>query len=193
MLKALDLFCCAGGAAMGLHRAGFEVVGVDIEPQPRYPFTFHQADALTFPLEGFDFIWASPPCQGYTALKVMKNARKHPLLIEQVRERLDKRGLPYVIENVHGAPLLAGKTIMLCGTMFNLRSADDAGELRRHRYFEANFSIGLVPPLQPHQTHYVRRLRAEGQKYSRRKTALCKGQSHQREAKRRGVAEAERL
>jgi len=128
---------------MGLHRAGFEVVGVDIRPQPNYPFEFHQADALTYPLDGFDFIWASPPCQAHTALKVMKNARKHEDLIPQTRAKLEASGLPYVMENVFGAPLLPDRTFMLCGTMFGLASGD--GDLRRHRYFETNMAIPLTP------------------------------------------------
>lgn len=140
-LRALDLFCCAGGASMGLHRAGFEVVGVDIKPQPRYPFKFHQADALKYPLDGFDFIWASPPCQAHTSLNKMHNAKQHADLIPETREKLKASGLPYVIENVVGAPLR--DTFTLCGTMFGL-GTDDA-ELRRHRLFEANFDIGLIP------------------------------------------------
>lgn len=76
-LRALDLFCCAGGAGMGLHRAGFAVTGVDIEPQPNYPFRFIQDNALSIALDGYDFIWASPPCQAYTnAQRIQK--REHP-------------------------------------------------------------------------------------------------------------------
>ena len=111
--RLLDLFCGAGGAAVGYHRAGFDVVGVDIEPQPRYPFEFHQADAMTFPLDGFDVIHASPPCQAYTDLRRARAAST--ALIEPVRER-SRFGVPYVIENVEGAPLL--DPIVLCGTMF---------------------------------------------------------------------------
>src|SRR5512135_844069 len=105
---------------MGLHRAlpDAEIVGVDIKPQPRYPFTFVQADAMTFPLEGYDFIWASPPCQAHTALRKMWNSKPHADLIPQTRERLVAAGIPYVIENVPGAPL--SNPIRLCGTAFGL-------------------------------------------------------------------------
>ena len=103
--RALDLFCCAGGAGMGLHQAGFEVVGVDISPQPRYPFEFHQADALTYPLDGFDFVWASPPCQKFCRLNTREDLSHYPDLIEPVRARLLASGLPFVIENVPEAPV----------------------------------------------------------------------------------------
>jgi len=140
-LRALDLFCCAGGAGMGLHRAGFEVVGVDIKAQPRYPLEFRQGDALAFPMDGFDFIWASPPCQAHTAMKTMHNAKPHLDLIPETRAKLIASGIPYVIENVVGAPLIDPFT--LCGTMFGL-GVDDA-DLQRHRIFETSFDIGLLP------------------------------------------------
>jgi len=135
--RVLDLFCGAGGAAMGLHQAWLEaeIVGVDIRPQPRYPFTFVQADAMNYPLDGFDFIWASPPCQAYCALKTMTNRRSHPELIGPIRELLNQSGIPWCIENVFGAPLL--NPIMLCGSHFKLESNDF--QLRRHRYFETSF------------------------------------------------------
>ena len=132
--RLLDLFCGAGGCAVGYHRAGFDVVGVDLHTQPRYPFEFHQADALTFDLAGFDAIHASPPCQAHTALRTMPNARRHDSLIEPVRALLAASGLPYVIENVVGAPM--AKQLLLCGTMFGLGSGD--AELRRHRLFESS-------------------------------------------------------
>src|SRR5690554_6690457 len=129
--RALDLFCCQGGASAGLHMAGFDVVGVDIEEQSHYRFDFHKADALTFPLGGFDFIWASPPCQAHSrAQKIRQN--DHPDLIEPIRERLQKSGKPFCIENVVGAPLI--DPIMLCGSMFGLQTY-------RHRLFECSFPI----------------------------------------------------
>lgn len=127
---------------MGYHRAGFEVVGVDINPQPHYPFEFHQDDALTYPLDGFDVIHASPPCQGYSSCRTMHTCRhkEFPLLIDAVRQRLDAHGYPYVIENVIGAPLQS--PIMLCGLSFGLK-------LFRHRIFESN--LFLLEP--SHMTH----------------------------------------
>jgi DNA (cytosine-5)-methyltransferase 1 len=105
--RILDLFCGAGGAAMGLHRAfpEAEIVGVDIKPQPHYPFKFVLDDAMTYPLEGFDFIWASPPCQAYSRLKNAWNARQHEKLIPATRERLMGADAFWVIENVVGAEL----------------------------------------------------------------------------------------
>ena len=125
----LDLFCGAGGAAMGYHRAGFEVVGVDIKPQKHYPFEFHQADALVYPLEGFDAIHASPPCQHYSlATRAHPGLRdKYPDLVAVIRGKLGGTNKPFVIENVPQAPLL--NPLMLCGTMFGLR-------VKRHRLFE---------------------------------------------------------
>ncbi len=139
--RLLDLFCCAGGAGIGYSRAGFEVIGLDIAPQPRYPLPFIRADALDLDqkfLADFDVIHASPPCQSYSDLaKRNRNAHEWPRLIEPVREMLVRSGLPYVIENVDGAPLRS--PVMLCGTMFKgLR-------VIRHRLFEANFPI-LTPP-----------------------------------------------
>jgi DNA (cytosine-5)-methyltransferase 1 len=136
-LRALDLFCCAGGVGKGLQQAGFDVVGVDIELQWHYPGEFHRGDAMTFPLDGFDFIWASPPCQGYSDLKNMPDAKEHPKLIEAVRERLQASGKPYAIENVEGAPLL--NPITLCGSQFRLEV--DGFQLRRHRLIETNFFV----------------------------------------------------
>jgi len=123
---------------MGLHRAGFEVVGVDIKARPNYPLEFHQADALTFPLEGFDFIWASPPCQGYTAMRHAPGAKGAPLLIDVVRDRMPA-GVPWVIENVEEAAWAMRDPITLCGSMFGLGA--QGCRLQRHRLFEASFHI----------------------------------------------------
>lgn len=133
-MRALDLFCCEGGASMGLHRAGFEVVGVDIDKQPRYPFDFFQADAMTYPLDGFDFIWASPPCQGYSGLTPRHAKERHEKLIPELRERLKSNGKPYCIENVAGAKKELVNPMMLCGSMFGLRT-------QRHRFFETSFQM----------------------------------------------------
>lgn len=134
--RLLDLFCGAGGAAMGYHRAGFEVVGVDIKPQKNYPFEFYQADAMTFPLDGFDVIHASPPCQAY--IQRNKNLEtKHPKLIDPTRARLLLNGKPYVIENV--LPEVLWSPWMLCGTMFGL-------PLIRHRFFEVNPTPLVLTP-----------------------------------------------
>jgi DNA (cytosine-5)-methyltransferase 1 len=136
--RLLDLFCGAGGAAMGYHRAGFDVVGVDIDPQPRYPFEFHQADALDWPLDGYDAIHASPPCQAFTAYRRRGGGvgDSYPNLIEATRRRLVESRLPYVIENVPGSPLR--NHVQLCGTSFGL-------DVRRHRWFESNVAM-LAPP-----------------------------------------------
>jgi DNA (cytosine-5)-methyltransferase 1 len=128
----LDLFCGAGGCSVGYHRAGFDVVGVDIEPHPDYPYKFHRADAMTFPLDGFDAIHASPPCQAHSALKARHKDKEHPDLVAPTRERLVASGLPYVIENVVGAPLI--NPVMLCGSAFGLG-------VRRHRLFECSFPL----------------------------------------------------
>lgn len=123
---------------MGYHLAGFDVVGVDIEPQPDYPYEFHQADALTVSLDGFDAIHASPPCQSFTAYRRKGHGvgDGYPDLIEPIRTRLERSGLPWVIENVAGAPLR--NAVMLCGSSFGL-------DVRRHRYFESNVPLTAPP------------------------------------------------
>jgi DNA (cytosine-5)-methyltransferase 1 len=142
--RILDLFCGAGGSARGLQQAGFCVLGIDIKPQPHYAgCRFVQADALTYPLEGYDAYWASPPCQGYSRLRHLPwlKDRKYPMLIEPIRERLQATGKPWIIENVEDAPLVG---LTLCGLMFGL-------PLYRHRKFESN--VFMFQP--PHQKHPV--------------------------------------
>lgn len=132
--RLLDLFCGAGGAAMGYHRAGFEVVGVDIKKQPRYPFEFHQADALEFLAHtqaGFAAIHASPPCQGYSVTRFFTDRTEYADLLPPTRELLTAQSLPWVIENVPGAPMRAD--FKLCGCMFDLP------KLRRERWFETSW------------------------------------------------------
>lgn len=134
---------------MGLWRAGYDVVGVDINPQPHYPFMFLQADALEVQFRGFDFIWASPPCQAHTLAQRIRN-NEHPDIIAPIRARLRASGKPYCIENVVGAPLLS--PIELCGAMFGLR-------VYRHRLFECSFPLEAPP----HPEH-VAPLRKMGRK-----------------------------
>lgn len=137
--RALDLFCCAGGASMGLHRAGFDVTGIDIRPQPNYPFRFIQADALAPPVDlaDFDFIWASPPCQAYSwSAKRWRNVERADL-VEPARALLEASGRPYVIENVVGAPLRID--LVLTGPMFGLRVV-------RRRHFELSGFRAMQPP-----------------------------------------------
>lgn len=144
----LDLFCGAGGAAVGYHRAGFDVIGVDIKPQPHYPFEFWEMDALgllgnRYILPGnFVAIHASPPCQAYTLMSQRPNQAKtratHPLLIEPIRDVLRATGLPYVIENVVGSPLLS--PLLVCGSMF-----DPPLGVQRHRLFESNMVMFRLP------------------------------------------------
>jgi DNA (cytosine-5)-methyltransferase 1 len=153
----LDLFCGAGGASMGYHRAGFDVVGVDSNPQPNYPFTFIQDD-WQGPLMVLPGLWeregrpyaihASPPCQRYSSMtKKWGREDAHPDLVDPVREHLDLIGVPYVIENVAGSPLI--DATMLCGSMFDLK-ADGYG-LRRHRLFEPHgFTLGNPGPCAHH-------------------------------------------
>jgi hypothetical protein len=133
--RLLDLYCGAGGAAMGYWRAGFDVTGVDHVPQPRYPFRFVEADALTFPLDGYDVIHASPPCQIHSALRVLGGG-DYPDLIPPTRARLRAWGGLYVIENVGRAPLT--NCVTLCGSSFGLG-------VRRHRRFETSFMIWNPP------------------------------------------------
>lgn len=146
--KILDLFCGAGGASMGYHRAGFEIVGVDINPQPHYPFEFHQADALTYPLEGFDAYHASPPCQAWAICVPKKNRLTYPQLINPIRERLKNTGKPYIIENVPLARNQLINPICLCGTQFGLN-------LWRHRYFEVYPEIQIYLPPHCHRGHPI--------------------------------------
>lgn len=146
--RLLDLFCGAGGCAVGYHRAGFDVVGIDIAPQKHYPFEFHQADALEYLTtygHEFDVIHASPPCQRYSVETPRERKNDHPDLIAATRAVLSQSGKPYIIENVAGARALLHNPTMLCGSMFGLR-------VWRHRYFEiCPEFIFLLPSCQHHE------------------------------------------
>lgn len=142
-MRLLDAFCGAGGAAMGYHRAGFDVVGVDIKAQPRYPFEFHQGDALEFIRQHgheFDAIHASPPCHDHSALANLVGQNGSGWLLAATRELLCRSGRPWVIENVPGAPMR--RDLVLCGEMFGLRTY-------RHRWFETSF-FAMNPAHPPH-------------------------------------------
>ncbi|MGJ5898471.1 SAM-dependent methyltransferase [Streptomyces niveiscabiei] len=143
----LDLFCCQGGAAKGYADAGFDVVGVDLAPQPRYPYRFVQADAVAFVREhgaGFAFIHASPPCQHDSdCQRIRDNA--HPDLIGPTRAALEASGRPWVIENVRGALPKLNDPVLLCGPMLSV-------ETYRHRYFETDGGFTLPQPAHPAHT-----------------------------------------
>jgi DNA (cytosine-5)-methyltransferase 1 len=141
----LDLYCGAGGAARGYHDAGFDVIGVDIEPQPRYPYEFHKADALTFPLDGFDAVHASPPCQAFTQMSARwrgkgTKADTHADLLTPTRELFRRLDMPWVIENVQGAIHHMSPTLTLHGGMFGLG-------VHRPRLFESN--VLMLAPKAP--------------------------------------------
>ncbi|MFE7231198.1 SAM-dependent methyltransferase [Streptomyces sp. NPDC057596] len=146
--RLLDLFCCQGGGAKGYDDAGFDVTGVDKDPQPRYPFRFVQADAIAFVLEhgaAFDFIHASPPCQHDSKCQRIQK-REHPDLIGPTRAALETTGRPWVIENVGDAVPKLRDPVMLCGRMFRLANY-------RHRFFETGGGFALAQP--DHPAHLV--------------------------------------
>jgi DNA (cytosine-5)-methyltransferase 1 len=146
-LRLLDLCSCAGGLAMGYFWAGFEVEGVDIEPQPNYPFKHYVDDAISFVKEyghEYDAIHASPPCQSYSPLNAY-NHKEYPDLVAPMREALNATGRPWVMENVPQAPLI--DPVILCGSMFGLR-------VYRHRGFETGGGFAMEPPTHP--THAAR-------------------------------------
>ncbi len=158
--RVLDLFCKAGGVSMGLHMAGFDVYGIDIEPQPNYPFRFKQADALSLSpgwiRRNFDAVVGSPPCLGYTNLAKLYPHIKHAKLIPATRDLMEETGLPYIIENVENASKEMIDPIKLCGSSFGLR-------VRRHRLFETGggFCIANTPPCshawqQRHKPYLIR-------------------------------------
>lgn len=129
--KCADLFCCAGGAGMGLYRAGFDIVGWDMKQGLNYPFEKRIGDALMADLSEFDFVWASPPCQAHSSLR-HRTGNDYEDLIGETRDKLKAWGGPYIIENVVGAPLQ--NPVMVCGSAFGLR-------VRRHRIFESNVPL----------------------------------------------------
>lgn len=148
--RLLDLYCCQGGAAMGYYLAGFDVVGIDVNPQPRYPFEFHQGDALEYLTEhGHEFdVWhGSPPCRDHTALTSRAGLEGSGHLLADTRDAFTRLadGRPWVIENVPGAPMRVD--LMLCGGMFGLRTY-------RHRWFE--LGDPMFPPNLEHPAHHAR-------------------------------------
>ena len=152
-MNLLDLYCCQGGATKGYGDAGFDVTGVDKDPQPRYiGNAFHQADAVSFVLdrldwirETFDFIHASPPCQAYSDTQRIRG-NDHADLIGPTRDALNATGRPWVIENVGGALGELRNPVMLCGAMFGLHTY-------RHRWFETGGGFTFTPPEHPEHVH----------------------------------------
>lgn len=162
--KLLDLFCCAGGAAMGYFQAGFEVTGIDIKPQKRYPFTFICDDALEYLIANahkYDAVHASPPCQAYSVSTPNNRKIIHPDLIRQVRFFAKKKKIPYIIENVGGAKKHLIDPVRLCGTMFGL-------QVIRHRYFECSIPITLTD-----KCNHVRKTISQGRKPDRSLNYHC--------------------
>lgn len=162
-MKALDLFCGAGGASKGLEDSGLfsEIVGVDIKDQPNYPYkiiTDNVFDLCFWDICKYDFIWASPPCQHYTRMlnHGQQNRNKYPDLIQETRSLLERTGKPYVIENVIGAPLI--KPIMLCGEMFGLR-------VTRHRIFESSHDHIKQPKHKKYKGTHIRKQNDGGYYY----------------------------
>ncbi|MFG2763123.1 class I SAM-dependent methyltransferase [Streptomyces rubiginosohelvolus] len=136
-LTVLDTYCCQGGASMGYYLAGFDVVGVDLNPQPRYPFEFHQGDAVQFIRDhgaDFDLIAGSPTCRRWTNAQRLRG-NDHPDLITPTREAMITTGRPYIIENVEGARAALNDPLLLCGAMFGLKTY-------RHRLFESSLPLG---------------------------------------------------
>jgi DNA (cytosine-5)-methyltransferase 1 len=143
----IDLFCCAGGASVGYYRAGFEPTGVDIVARKRYPFPFIEADATMLTkrfLRQFDAVHASPPCQGYTAMRHAPGAKGAPLLIDVMQDKLEDAGIPYILENVEEAAWAMPGAIMLCGSHFGLGA--QGCQLQRHRLFISNKPIQAPGP-----------------------------------------------
>jgi DNA (cytosine-5)-methyltransferase 1 len=153
--RLLDLFCGAGGAAMGYFRAGFDVTGVDIKPQPRYPFSFVQGDALEYVKahgHEYDVIHASPPCQPFSSMRHVNGGTSVEDLLRPTQSLLRTWVKPFVIENVEGAPIIVSQPelfsplngIIICGSGLGLR-IEGRGYLRRHRLFESNVPLANVP------------------------------------------------
>jgi DNA (cytosine-5)-methyltransferase 1 len=150
-IRMLDLFCGAGGSAVGYHRAftaaglDVDITGVDVAPQPHYPFAMRVADAMTFPLRGYDFIHASPPCQEHTTGSAPAKAKgkvyETGWMLGAMRQRLYRLSVPWILENVNNAPMR--HPVMLCGSMFGLR-------VIRHRLFDSSHL--LYPPSGCHHT-----------------------------------------
>jgi len=178
MRRLLDLFCGAGGAAVGYDRAGFEVVGVDFKPQPHYPFEFHLADALEFCAQHgheFDMVHASPPCQAYTGMRNVTLARfgtvrtDHPDLIAITRSVLQATGTPYIIENVTRSPIQT--QFVICGAAIGML------HMARHRHFECSLLLPAPPPCKHYKEAYtigVYGAKPDGRRVSYRRNRLCR-------------------